>query len=172
MLVEDQTLDMIREIVLEVADYFVANNVTLSVAESFTGGAIVESLVSVPGASTYLREGVICYTNDAKKYRLGVESATLERYGAVSEKTIREMIRGLLDSPLKPDYAVATTGNAGPGVEDKSERGVCYVAVGFKDEIKVKRVILTGDRRENISEGTLIALQALMETVNKQRGEI
>lgn len=167
MLVQDQTLEMIKDVALEVSDFLVDNDLTLSIAESFTGGAVSESLVSIPGASAYLRESIVCYSTDAKMYRLGVEKSDLERYGAVSEKIVREMVKGLLSSPLEPDYAVATTGNAGPGVEDKSERGVCYVAVGHGEEIKVKRFILAGDRRENISEGTLIALEALNEVLKK-----
>lgn len=167
-MIDERTFAEINEVAAAVSEWFAASGKTLSVAESFTGGAVAESLVSVPGASGFLREGLVCYSAAAKEARLGVEKSTIERYGAVSEQTVREMIRGLLASPLRPDYAVATTGNAGPGAEAMSESGVCYAAVGSKSGVTVKRFVLTGERRQNMAAGALIALETLAETVNKQ----
>lgn len=144
---------------------------TLAIAESFTGGNIVASLVAIPGASSFVLEGLTCYSNESKSLRLGVKAETLDEFGAVSENTAREMVEGLLSSPLKPDFAVATTGNAGPGVEPLSSPGECYVAVGNKTVISVKKLSLAGSREENISVGTLEALENLIKFVKNQRGE-
>ena len=144
---------------------------TIAIAESFTGGNVVASLVAIPGASSFVLEGLTCYSNESKHLRLGVKLKTLDEFGAVSENTVREMINGLLFSPLKPDFAVATTGNAGPGVEPLSERGECYVAAGSKSGIFVKKLLLTGSREENISVGTREALEVLIKLVKNQRGE-
>lgn len=157
----------IREAAESLSAALSASGKTLSAAESFTGGNVTAAIVSVPGASKFLREGIVSYSVMSKEYRLGVEKATLDRYGAVSERTVREMIRGLMDSPLKPDFAVATTGNAGPGREKGSEDGVCYVAAGDREEVVVRRFVVRGERRDNIAEGTLAALVLLNEIVNK-----
>jgi len=144
---------------------------TLAIAESFTGGNVTASLVAIPGASSFILEGLTCYSNTSKCLRLGVKAETLDKFGAVSENTAREMIEGLLSSPLKPDFAVATTGNAGPGVEPLSDLGECYVAAGNENGVSVKRLSLKGGREENISVGTLEALKNLIKFVKNQRGE-
>lgn len=119
----------------------------LSVAESFTGGGIAKRITSVSGASEVYFEGLNTYNEHSKIKRLGVSEYTLRSQGAVSEQTAYEMVRGLLNTQ-DCDIAVATTGLAGP----KSDRsllpvGLCYVAVGTKERIRVYRYIFEGDRR-------------------------
>lgn len=155
----------------KVSEIFKSGKFTLAIAESFTGGNVVASLVAIPGASSFVLEGLTCYSNESKCARLGVKAETLDKFGAVSENTVREMIDGLLVSPLKPDFAVATTGNAGPGTEPLSDPGECYVAAGNKNDIIVKRFSLSGSREENIFDGTNEALALLIKFVKKQRGE-
>ncbi len=153
-----------------VSELFTSERLTLAVAESFTGGTVASSLVEIAGASSYLTEGVVCYSNAAKTLRLGVKAETLDRHGAVSEATAREMVKGVLCSVLKPDFAVATTGNAGPGTEEKSEPGEAYVAVGCKYEIAVIRLNLIKTRKENIADGAVEALKTLVNFVKNQKG--
>lgn len=155
---------------LEVSELFTAKKLTLAIAESFTGGTVAASVVKIAGASSYFLEGAVCYSNEAKMLRLGVKAETLDKFGAVSEQTAREMIKGLLSSPLKPDFAVATTGNAGPGAEEKSELGEAYVAAGSKENITVVRLDLKGSREENIAKGAVEALKTLIECVKNQKG--
>ncbi len=121
---------------------------TISVAESFTGGGIAKRLTSVPGASEVYFEGVNAYNENSKVKRLGVTEYTLKTLGAVSDQTAYEMAYGLLNTG-DCDVAVATTGLAGP----KSDRsmlpvGLCYIAVGTKERIRVYRYIFDGDRKE------------------------
>ncbi len=138
---------------------------TLAVAESFTGGGIASAIVAVPGASKVFVDGVVCYSHDAKIKRLGVSAEVIEKYGAVSEITVRAMAGALLGSPIAPDYAIATTGNAGPGVEEKSELGECYIAIASVEKIDVFKLSLKGSRQENISFTISYALEKFLEFV-------
>jgi PncC family amidohydrolase len=138
---------------------------TLAVAESFTGGGIASAIVAVPGASKVFVDGVVCYSHEAKIKRLGVSTEVIEKYGAVSEITARAMVGALLGSMIAPDYAIATTGNAGPGAEEKSELGECYVAIASVEKIAVFKLSLSGGRQENISFGISFALEKFLEFV-------
>lgn len=119
----------------------------LSVAESFTGGGVAKRITSVSGASEVYFEGLNTYNEHSKIKRLGVSEYTLRSQGAVSEQTAYEMVRGLLNTQ-DCDIAVATTGLAGP----KSDRsllpvGLCYIAVGTRERIRVYRYVFEGDRK-------------------------
>lgn len=120
----------------------------ISLAESFTGGGIAKRLTSVPGASEVYFEGLNTYHENSKIKRLGVTEYTLRTLGAVSDQTAYEMAYGLLNTG-DCDVAVATTGLAGPK-SDKSMQpvGLCYIAVGTKERIRVYRYIFDGDRKE------------------------
>ena len=87
---------------------------TLATAESCTGGTLAHQLTAMAGASEYFRGGVVAYSNEVKECALGVRHETLVAHGAVSEETVREMAAGARER-LRADYAVATTGIAGPG---------------------------------------------------------
>jgi nicotinamide-nucleotide amidase len=120
----------------------------ISLAESFTGGGIAKRLTSVSGASEIYFEGLNTYNEVSKIKRLGVAEYTLRTLGAVSDQTAYEMAYGLLNTG-DCDVAVATTGLAGPK-SDKSMQpvGLCYIAVGTKERIRVYRYIFDGDRKE------------------------
>lgn len=102
--------------------------VTVAVAESLTGGAVADALVRVPGASACLRGAVVAYATDVKRDVLGVEVALLERYGPVHPDVAAAMAAGVRHL-LAADYAVATTGVAGPGAQDGLPPGTVHVAV-------------------------------------------
>ena len=142
----------------------------LAVAESFTGGTVSSALVSIEGASSFLVDAIVCYSHEAKEFRLGIDESILSEFGAVSEQTISAMLDGLMSSPLAPDYALATTGNAGPGAEEKSTEGECFVAVADKNEKRVRKLTLKGNRQENILNGAIKALELLNEFVKNKRG--
>ena len=99
-----------------IIDKLIKKNQTLSVAESCSGGLLASSFVNVSGASQVFLEGVVTYSNEAKIKRLGVKKETLEKYGAVSEETAREMVCG-----LKTFAGISITGIAGPtgGTKEK-----------------------------------------------------
>ncbi len=124
---------------------------TLSVAESFTAGRIASAVVSTPGASKVFHEGIVAYSNDAKMKRLGVKEETLKDFGAVSKETAYEMAVGLLKDG-KTDVAIATTGIAGPDKDGTDKPvGLCYIAAGTKEGIRINKFIFGGGR-ENVTE--------------------
>lgn len=120
----------------------------LSVAESFTGGRVVSAVIANSGASEFVHEGVVTYSNQSKIDRLGVVESDLKKQGAVSAVVAYQMAVGLLKSG-KCDIAIATTGIAGPKSDDTDKPvGLCYIAVGMKDGVHTYRYNLNGDREE------------------------
>ncbi|HET7902115.1 MAG TPA: CinA family protein [Candidatus Nanopelagicales bacterium] len=101
---------------------------TVAVAESLTGGLVVATLVSVPGASAVVRGGVVAYMTDVKTSVLGVDRGLLDLEGAVTPEVAREMARGVV-ALIGADYGVATTGVAGPDPQDGRPVGEVHVAV-------------------------------------------
>lgn len=112
-------------------DFLEENNLVMATAESCTGGLIAARIVDAPGASKVFYEGVVTYSNGSKEDRLNVSYETLEKYGAVSEQTAKEMAYGLLSENV--DIAVSTTGIAGPGggTEEKPV-GLVYIGIAFQ----------------------------------------
>lgn len=154
-----------EELALRIVKTLSERGETLVTAESFTGGGIASAIVSVAGASKVLREGLVTYTVDSKVLRLGVNRDTVEKLGVVSEEIALEMARGALASPLKPDYAVSTTGNAGPSIEPNTDPCTGFVAVAGKGGETAVKLTLDGDRTQNIEKGIKYALAALLKTV-------
>ena len=133
---------------IEVVKILSEKHLTLSTAESCTGGMIGASLTSVSGASEVYGYGFITYANEAKEKILGVQKKTLEAYGAVSEQTAREMALGAY-KVSGSDIAVSVTGIAGPngGTKEKPV-GLVYTAVASKNGVEVKKLLLNGTRDE------------------------
>lgn len=103
-----------------------ASGVMITAAESCTGGMVAAALTDIPGSSAMFDRGFVTYTNAAKRDMLGVDAATLDRYGAVSEQVAREMALGALAKSCA-QISVAITGIAGPGgSEFKPEGRVCF----------------------------------------------
>jgi len=123
----------------------------ISTAESFTGGGISKRLVRISGVSEVFFEGLNTYSNEAKAARLGVDTETLRRYGAVSKETAYEMAAGLIATG-NCDISISTTGIAGPKSDNTLKPvGLLYIAIGKKDGISVFEYNLKGSR-ENITE--------------------
>ncbi|PID29135.1 MAG: hypothetical protein CSB55_02150 [Candidatus Cloacimonadota bacterium] len=119
---------------------------TVSVAESCTGGLIQSMLSSLPGASAYFKGGITVYSNEMKEKLLNVSSAVLDKCGAVSKKTAYEMCNGL-QSLMKTDLAGAVTGIAGPdgGTEEKPV-GTVHICVKYMNNILHKKFLFSGNR--------------------------
>ena len=117
----------------EVALELIKSNKTLSIAESCTGGLLSSLMTDISGSSSYIKANFITYANEAKQEYLNVKKETLETYGAVSNQTATEMVLGLLEK-TNADYAIATTGIAGPtgGSKDKPV-GLIYIGIGNKN---------------------------------------
>jgi nicotinamide-nucleotide amidase len=133
----------------------------IGTVESCTGGNVAARLASVPGASAYFTGGIVAYTNEIKNNIVGVNGQILEMYGAVSEQTVVEMVRGGLHI-LGADIAVAISGIAGPtGGSEEKPVGTIWLAVGNKNHTETKKLNLGKKREQNILLSTQAALNLL-----------
>lgn len=141
----------------KVVELLKEKNLTISTAESCTGGMLASKLIDVAGVSEIFKEGIVSYSNEAKMKFLGVKKETLEKYGAVSEETAKEMVMG-----LQTDIGLATTGIAGPdGGSEEKPVGLVYMGIKIKDKIYVEKRVFKGDRnkiRERTVSHTLFTL--------------
>lgn len=130
-------------------------------AESCTGGGVGAAITAVAGSSEVFAGGVISYSNEVKRNVLGVESATLEKFGAVSSQTAAEMAVGARNL-LKVDLAVSLTGIAGPsgGTEEKPV-GLVWFAIANKDGVRTEKAIFPGNREEVRNAAVLHAIGML-----------
>jgi PncC family amidohydrolase len=136
---------------------------TITLAESCTGGLIAHRLTNVPGSSAYFIGGVVSYANEAKERVLGVSPQTLREHGAVSEETAREMARKVRRL-LQTDVALAVTGIAGPsGGSPEKPVGLTYIALAAEGEEQCERYLWQGDRRANKEQSAEAALAMLRE---------
>ena len=132
--------------VAHAADLLERRGWRLGVAESCTGGMIASRITSFPGASRFFTGGFITYSNAMKERYCGVKPATLERYGAVSEETAREMAAGTRTA-LGVETSIAVTGIAGPsGGTAEKPVGLVFIATSVNGTIEVKRETFPGNR--------------------------
>jgi nicotinamide-nucleotide amidase len=139
----------------------------MATAESCTGGWIAQAMTATAGSSDWFECGLVTYSNTAKLSLLGVEAMTIERHGAVSVETARQMAVGALQVG-GVDVAVAVTGVAGPsgGSPDKPVGTVCFgFAIRGRAPV-VERLVLPGDRREVRARTVAHALQRLLELID------
>jgi len=144
------------------------NGKTLAVAESCTGGYISHLITSVAGSSEFFNGSVTAYSNQIKENVLGVKNETLIEFGAVSEQVVKEMALGA-KQVLNADYAVATTGIAGPagGTEEKPV-GTVWIAVAGENKVFAKKFVFGNNRERNIIRTSQTALQILRRVILKE----
>lgn len=141
------------------------NDRTLSSAESCTGGFIAHLVTSIPGCSTYYQGSVISYSNDVKINQLGVEKDVLLQHGAVSEEVVRQMAEGVRRM-LRTDYAVATSGIAGPdGGSLEKPVGTVWIAVAGPNRTISKLHHFGNHRENNIRRASLTVLNDLRKEI-------
>ncbi|MEM9998393.1 MAG: competence/damage-inducible protein A [Bacteroidota bacterium] len=161
----DDTLEAI------VGAMLVERGLTLAVAESCTGGRVMEQLVKVSGASAYLRGGVVAYCNSVKRDLLGVDAATLDEHGAVSEPVVRQMAEGIR-ARTRADVAISTSGVAGPGGGTTGKPvGTLWLAYADDAGTYAVRLQLAQNRALNIRLSTMAALNLLRRQLLRRDGE-
>ncbi|MBE0492410.1 MAG: CinA family protein [Sulfurospirillum sp.] len=135
----------------------------IATAESCTGGSIASLITSVSGSSAVFDGGIVSYANEIKHAWLGVNEETLHHFGAVSEECLSQMLEGILDAS-KADFAVATSGIAGPngGSESKPVGTVFVGAKGKNGAVLIERLLLRGDRAYIQKQSCYHALKLLL----------
>ena len=145
----------------EIFQLLSGSGLTLSTAESCTGGGIAAAIVAPSGASGYFKGGVVSYCNEIKEKILGVNSATIAQYNVVSAEVAREMCIGVLDA-IGTDYAVSVTGCAGPGGgTDQIPVGTIWIGYGTKDNVMTYKLAGNRDREQNLEHATRKALELI-----------
>jgi nicotinamide-nucleotide amidase len=138
---------------------------TLSVAESITGGGLAAAITEVAGSSKVFLGGVIAYADEIKINQLDVDAKTLKKFTAVSEEVAKEMAIGVRKK-FNSDYAIATTGVAGPGKAYGQKSGTVWVAIASKKEVFAIALALSGSR-DLIRHATIESALASFERILK-----
>ena len=160
---QDQTIPQVIAAILK------ERKQTLGTAESCTGGYIAHLLTTDAGASKFFKGTVVAYDNSVKEQILNVSPVTINSVGAVSEETVREMVKGVLNN-LKTDYALATSGIMGPdGGTNEKPVGTVWIAVGDKNNIEAKQFNFRFDRMRNIEQTSYTALNMLRKFIDQQK---
>ena len=143
------------------SDLLISKGLTISVAESCTGGSLSSSLTSISGASSYFNCGFITYSNQSKIDMLGVSPESIEMYGAVSEKVAHEMVTGA-GQRSHSNLAVSITGIAGPSGGSAS-KPVGMVCIGFfcDGSVTTTTQFFSGSRSDIVSQSVTFALVEL-----------
>lgn len=149
----------------QIGTVFRKKNVTLATAESCTGGEIAHMITSVPGSSAYFKGAVVSYANEVKVHVLGVSAEDIDREGAVSETVVLQMAEGVRKL-LHTDYAVATSGVAGPdgGTPDKPV-GTVWIGVATPEKTFARKFVFSFTRERNIAKAAAKALEMVMREV-------
>lgn len=150
-----------RELIKEL----IKKNITISFAESCTGGELSATLTKVPGVSSIFQVGLVTYSDKAKVNLLGVKEETILEHGVVSEEVAYEMSTGLAERS-KADISISTTGNAGPTKGDLTKDvGVVYVGITKDGYTNVYHLELFGSRIENIKAITDFVYERIEELI-------
>ena len=121
---------------------------TLSIAESCTGGLVCDRITNVSGSSEYFMGGIVTYSNESKAEHLGIPSAIIKRYGAVSSQVARKMAQGVRKA-FNTTFGLSTTGVAGPtGGTRRSPVGRVFIGIASGKRTWVRKLDLKGSRRE------------------------
>jgi nicotinamide-nucleotide amidase len=137
------------------------HKMTVSTAESCTGGRIAHLITSVPGSSEYFIGSVVAYSNRIKEAELGVKAESLEKYGAVSEAVVREMAEGIRRK-FGTDFSISTSGIAGPdGGSDEKPVGTTWITVATPEKTITQKFLFGEHRGRNIHKAALAALNML-----------
>ncbi|MBS0878762.1 nicotinamide-nucleotide amidase [Tatumella sp. JGM100] len=152
----------LRQLSIQTGQSLLSRGATLTTAESCTGGWIAKVITDISGSSAWFEQGFVTYSNQAKITMLGVDPATLEAHGAVSEATVREMASGALQA-AEADYAISVSGIAGPdgGSAEKPVGTVWFGFAAADGKVLVSGQQFTGDRDAIRAQAVAFALRTL-----------
>nr|WP_299001005.1 competence/damage-inducible protein A [uncultured Allomuricauda sp.] len=168
-LIEDIYYGIQKEGAIEelVANLLTEKGMTLATAESFTGGKIAEELTSIPGASSYFKGTIVGYATETKINLLGVPAEIIEKHSVVSEEVALIMARNA-KSILDTDFAIATTGNAGPSKGDSDEDiGTVFLAISTPKSTYAEKFIMGNHRERIVKKSVNKAFEMLWKEILK-----
>lgn len=150
-----------------IAKTLTSKGLSLSIAESLTGGKLAIQFTEIPGASAYFKGSIVSYATSAKQDVLGISKRLINKYSVVSAEVAKEMALSV-QRKFKSDFAVATTGNAGPTKGDSdAEIGTVFIALAFGNEITAEKFRF-GNHRERVTQKTVNkALEMLYDHLNQ-----
>lgn len=148
---------------VQVAQALTVRHWMVATVESCTGGWVAQTLTAISGSSAWFDRGLVTYSNESKQDLVGVRDDTLERFGAVSEETAREMAAGLL-AESRAQATLAITGVAGPtgGTPEKPVGMVCFAWAIGDDTVETRTQHFKGDREAIRRQAVIAALQGLL----------
>ncbi len=143
------------------------HQLTLAVAESCTGGKITQEITSCSGVSSFFLGGIVAYNKKLKENLLGVSRETIQKFSVVSAEVVREMVLGV-KKVTGANYAISTTGNAGPTIDDtKEELGIVYIAIALENRIIVEKFNFGQPREKVIEQAKNKAFEMLSKEILK-----
>jgi len=152
-----------NELAQQVVAKLKKKSLTLATAESITGGGIAWQITAIPGSSEVFLGGVVSYSDKSKRKLLGITTALLKKHTSVSERVAIEMANSIR-AEMKSDFAIATTGVAGPGKAYGQKAGTVWIAIASKKETISVELSLTGDR-EAVRNATIMSALATFERI-------
>lgn len=141
------------------------NNLTVSTAESVTGGLIASEICRIPGASKHFAGGIVSYTKQAKCELLGLSMEQIERYGVYSKETAEAMARAVRQR-TNSDASVATTGVAGPYADEGTKAGTVYFGFVIGDTVFTECKVFLGKRNRVRQKAAKYAVKRLYELLS------
>ena len=138
---------MVNDLAYELIQKLGQRHLTISVAESLTGGLVAASLTQIPGASAVFKGGIIAYGDEIKQQVLKVDSALITKFTSISEPVAQSMATNIREI-MNTDIGIATTGVAGPDKSDGFAPGIVFVAISIGDHKICQKLELVGDRTQ------------------------
>ncbi len=159
----------IHELALKIKEELIRRGEMMATAESCTGGLIASSIVNEAGSSAILKGGIVAYQNEVKRDLLGVSEDVLDKYGAVSEQTVKEMAEGARKK-FNCEWAVATSGIAGPtGAEPGKPVGTVWMCVANSLQNEAFCEIFAGNREQIREKSVYKIMSKLLFLLNSQK---
>ena len=138
---------MVNDLAYEIIQILGQRHLTISVAESLTGGLVAASLTQIPGASAVFKGGIIAYRDETKEQVLKVDPALITKFTSISEPVAQSMATNIREI-MNTDIGIATTGVAGPDKSEGFAPGIVFVAISIGDHNICQKLELVGDRTQ------------------------
>ena len=142
------------------------HNLTISTAESLTGGMIASSICEISGASNYFKGGIVSYTKETKNKLLGLSLENIEKYGVYSFETVEAMALSIKEK-TNSNIAISTSGVAGPGPDENILPGTVYYCFIINDKIVKEKKSFVGSRNEVRKEASIYAISKIIELLEE-----